>query len=227
MDGSILIVDDEKVLLKMLVKVLGKNYSCDTAEDVASAKEMIKNNDYDVILTDKNMLSLDGSHGEGGMEILEFAKQQVPTAEVIMMTGYASAESAVKALQLGAFDYIFKPFKLANLIEKIAFIRKCQNFINAEDIAGFYKSFNIDLFTFLDSEYKITIEEQDQLHKFLNDRFDFIFRTIRSLERVVIDQRDTMADIASQAGEFIDNNTEPGPQVAFAEKILDLASKRI
>ena len=227
MDGSILIVDDEHILLKMLVRVLGKNYSCDTADDVASAMDMIKNNDYHIILTDKNMISLDGSHDEGGMEVLEFAKQHVPTVEVIMMTGYASAESAIKALQLGAFDYILKPFKIRDLTEKIEFIRKCQNLFNAKDIAGFYKSFNIDLITFLDSEYHIAIEQQDQLHKFLNERIDFIFRTIKNLEHIVIDQRNTLAVIESKSGEFIDNNPEPCPQLEFAKEIHDLASKRV
>ena len=227
MDGSILIVDDEHVLLKMIANILGKNYSCDTADEVASAMDMIKNNDYHIILTDKNMISADGSHDEGGLEILEFAKKYDPSVEVIMMTGYASAESAVKALQLGAFDYIFKPFNIKDLIEKIEFIRKCQNLFNSEDIAGFYKSLNIDLITFLDSEYHIAIEQQDPLHKFLNDRIGFIIKTIKTLERIVIDQRENMAVIASKTDEFIDNNPEPGPHLVLAKEILDLASRRV
>ena len=228
MSGNILIVDDEHNILNLIDKFLTKQgYSCDISDTVEKGFELIKKNDYHIILTDKNMPSKDGSNDEGGLEILEYALKHDPSVEVMIMTGHATIESAVTALQLGAIDYIFKPFKLDDLIEKIDFIRKCQNFIDSENITNFYKSFNKSLSKLLDDEYGIDFNQQNQLQKFFNDKLDFIFKTIKQLERTVISQRDSMALLASQAGKILDRTSETDPNRELLEKLYEEASHRV
>jgi len=227
MTGSILIADDEHPLLELIKKILtSQGYTCDTVDNVNDALIMIQNNDYHVILTDKNMPSPNGSD-EGGLEILEFTLKHNPSTEVIVMTGYATIDSVIKALQLGAFDYISKPFIFDNLIRKINFIRTCQDFINSETITDFYRAYNKSLAEFLDKEYTMDIYRQNKLTAFLNERTTFMFKTIKQLERTAIEERETMGDVATFAGELFDTTPENDERFELIKKIYEKASKRV
>ncbi|MDA8431382.1 MAG: endopeptidase La [Nitrospiraceae bacterium] len=104
---QILVVDDEEVARRNLEHILSKeNYSVATAANGAEARELIRSSVFDVILTDFKMEKIDG------MEILEKTKTASPQTEVIMITGYATVDTAVEAMKKGAFHYIAKPFKL-------------------------------------------------------------------------------------------------------------------
>jgi len=101
----LIIVDDEPVILELLASVFEDEpyevVSCATG--TAGLKAMEEG--VAVLLTDKNLPDV------GGLELLRHAKEKDPTAEVIIITGYASIDTAVAALQLDAFDYIVKPPK--------------------------------------------------------------------------------------------------------------------
>jgi DNA-binding NtrC family response regulator len=104
---KILIVDDERVALKNLEHVMKKEgYEVVATESGPVALKKIEELSFDVILTDFKMEKVDG------MQILEKSRRLYPDTEVIMITGYATLESAVKAMKEGAFSYIAKPFKL-------------------------------------------------------------------------------------------------------------------
>jgi DNA-binding NtrC family response regulator len=104
---KILIVDDERVALKNLEHVMKKEgYEVVGTESGPVALKKIEEQSFDVILTDFKMEKVDG------MQILEKSRRLYPDTEVIMITGYATLESAVKAMKEGAFSYIAKPFKL-------------------------------------------------------------------------------------------------------------------
>ncbi|MDA8104267.1 MAG: endopeptidase La [Nitrospiraceae bacterium] len=104
---QILVVDDEEVARRNLEHILSKeNYSVVTAANGVEALERIRNTNFDVILTDFKMEKIDG------MEILEKTKSAYPQTQVIMITGYATIDTAVEAMKKGAFHYIAKPFKL-------------------------------------------------------------------------------------------------------------------
>ena len=117
---QILVVDDEVVLRRVLDQVLTEaGYEVSTAENGRTAIESIKRRKFDLIITDIVM------PGVNGIDVLRAAKKEDPLYPVIMITGYPSGETAAKLRQLGASDYISKPFSLnvirvtvANVLEK-------------------------------------------------------------------------------------------------------------
>jgi len=109
--NRILIVDDEPDFRTLLVEALGSmGYSPEGAETAEAAIEMAKANHYAVIFTDLNMPG-----GLSGLDLINTVKEVDPRTLCILMTGYATTDSAIKALKGGAYDFIQKPFKLAEL----------------------------------------------------------------------------------------------------------------
>jgi DNA-binding NtrC family response regulator len=102
---SILIVDDEQVVRDSLVHwFTEENYDVEAAESAPEALSKLAAREVDLIIADVRMPGMDG------IELLEKIKTEQLDASVIMMTGYASVDTAVRALKHGAFDYITKPF---------------------------------------------------------------------------------------------------------------------
>jgi DNA-binding NtrC family response regulator len=103
---SVLIVDDEAVSLKTLVRILEKEgYRTEAALNGQQALELLDTRSFDLVLTDLVMDPLDG------MAVLTEAKKINPETEVIVITGYASVESAIEATKKGAFHYLQKPIR--------------------------------------------------------------------------------------------------------------------
>ncbi|MDH3329042.1 MAG: sigma-54 dependent transcriptional regulator [Desulfobulbaceae bacterium] len=104
---KILVVDDEAVALQNLMHVLKKEgYSILGTQSGPEAIDLLNSERFDLVLTDLKMEQVDG------MAILTHAKKLYPNSEVIMITGYATLESAIEAMKLGAYHYLAKPFKL-------------------------------------------------------------------------------------------------------------------
>jgi len=115
-DFRALVVDDEEDFLETLVKRLHKR-NIDTT-GVASgeqALEIMEKKLFDVVILDVKM-----PMGMDGIETLREIKKIQPLAEVILLTGHASVESSIEGMKLGAFDYLLKPIKLEELLEKLA-----------------------------------------------------------------------------------------------------------
>ncbi len=105
--SSILVVDDEEIMRSFLHDVLsGEGYQVEVAPTGEEAVERFKEKEYDLVITDIKMPGIDG------MEVLQEAKRLHPMTEVVVMTGYASLESAVESMKKGAADYITKPFNI-------------------------------------------------------------------------------------------------------------------
>lgn len=105
--AKILIVDDEKIALKNLEHVMKKEgYEVSVTLSGQNAFKLLDEQRYDVVLTDLRMEKVDG------IQILQRCRELYPETEVIMITGYATLQSAVETMKHGAFYYIAKPFKL-------------------------------------------------------------------------------------------------------------------
>jgi YesN/AraC family two-component response regulator len=105
----ILIVDDDKIIadiLKDLTKTPEPERSVSVCYDGNEAVDRLRNSSFDLIITDLMMPNT------GGLEVLKFAKKMNPAVLVIIVTGYASLETAMIAIKEGAYDYIMKPCKL-------------------------------------------------------------------------------------------------------------------
>ncbi|MBI5026005.1 MAG: sigma-54-dependent Fis family transcriptional regulator [Nitrospirae bacterium] len=106
-NAKILIVDDEKIALKNLEHVMKKEgYEVVGTQSGQNALKLLDEQQFDAVLTDLRIEKVDG------MQILKRCHDLYPDTEVIMITGYATLESAVNAMKQGAFYYIAKPFKL-------------------------------------------------------------------------------------------------------------------
>ena len=104
MSGRILVVDDEENVLVTIEAILRMDgYDIDTAGSGERALELIGQNDYDVVLTDLRLEDM------SGQDILAAIRQRSPATVSVMLTGYASLESALAALREGAYDYLIKP----------------------------------------------------------------------------------------------------------------------
>lgn len=105
MKPKILIVDDEKDICKALELLLKREgYSTTSVYSGEDAIEKLKAENFDIVITDLKMGKVDG------IAVLDKAKEINPEISVIMMTAFASIESAVEAMKRGAYDYIVKPF---------------------------------------------------------------------------------------------------------------------
>ncbi len=109
--AKLLIVDDEKNLRLVVRKEMTRQgHETDEAADGEAAWTMLEQQDYDVLLCDINMPRLDGI---GLLRRTRERSQNPP--EVIMLTGQATVETAIEAMKLGAYDYLTKPYRIAEL----------------------------------------------------------------------------------------------------------------
>ncbi len=113
---KILTVDDEQIVCDSIKRHLRKEKSYKTYEalSVEAALEILENEKIDIVLTDLMMPEIDG------LEFLKILKKKYPKTLAIMITGYATINSALQATQLGAFDYIAKPFTKEELKKIVA-----------------------------------------------------------------------------------------------------------
>jgi len=112
--GHILIVDDEATAVENLAHVCRKEgHEVTTRTTGKGAIEALEKNQFDVVLTDLRMEEVDG------MAILRRTKELNPETAVVLITGYATLDSAVEAMKAGAFHYIAKPFRLDEVREVV------------------------------------------------------------------------------------------------------------
>ncbi len=110
--AKILAVDDEAIVLDSFRKILViAGYSIETVESGKEAVGLIRKNDYDFVFTDLKMPEMDG------LDVVKAVKHLRPNIDVIMITGFATIETAVDAMKYGAMDYVQKPFTADELID--------------------------------------------------------------------------------------------------------------
>lgn len=112
---DILLLDDERIVGKRLKPALEKiGCRVEVFQDPREALKRVGEKEFDIVVTDIYMEEIDG------MQILEMVHDQWPRTKVIMITGYAMVSLARDAMEMGAFDFIAKPFKPDDLRQVIA-----------------------------------------------------------------------------------------------------------
>ena len=107
---KVLVLDDEPIVCKRLKPALEKlGFAVDTFTQSVEAMHQVQQSAYDIVITDLKMKEVDG------MRFLEEVKKQRPQTEVIVITGFATMETAKQSFQKGVFDFIAKPFKLSEI----------------------------------------------------------------------------------------------------------------
>lgn len=107
--ASILLIDDEESSRQALMLILKASYNVTGAGNGHEARQRLAAEQYDLVITDLRLPDC------SGIDILKQIKQYSPATEVILITGHASAETAVSAMKEGAFDYITKPLNMEEL----------------------------------------------------------------------------------------------------------------
>ncbi|MCP4748981.1 MAG: response regulator [Desulfobacteraceae bacterium] len=111
---KVLLVDDEKDFINSLKQRLElRGFDVKTAYTGEEALDIVKNGNLDVIVLDVLM------PGKSGIDTLREIKVETPLIEVIMLTGHATVETAIKGMKLGAYDFLMKPIEADELIGKI------------------------------------------------------------------------------------------------------------
>ena len=152
---SILLADDERGTREALGRFLRMEYDVTLAEDGQIALNLLKKNDYDLILTDIRM------PGADGLSVLDFALKKSPQTPCILFTAYGSIEAAVEAMKRGAFDFVTKPVNLDQL----------EILINRALEAGRIKAENAELKKRLDSKFGVEniIGESAAMHQVIEN----------------------------------------------------------
>ena len=112
---SILILDDEPIVTKRLKPSLEKKgYEVEAFIDSRQALARVRERTFDIVVTDLKMEGIDG------MQFLVAVKENSPETEVIVITGFATMETARESFRKGVSDFLAKPFKLGEIVEAIA-----------------------------------------------------------------------------------------------------------
>ena len=114
---NILIIDDESVICNVCHLILSeKGYMVERQLSGKSGLDALKSGQFHLVLLDMMLPDMDG------MDVLKMIKKERPAVCIIVMTGYSTVSNAVKAMKLGAYDYLAKPFtddELVSAVEKV------------------------------------------------------------------------------------------------------------
>ena len=114
--ATVLVADDDDALLGLMLRRIQRmNLQADSAQDGNRAAALLEQGDYHLLITDINM------PGRSGLELLELAKARDPNLQVVIVTGGATMETAIQALNNGAFGYLTKPFDHISVLENTAY----------------------------------------------------------------------------------------------------------
>ena len=120
--GKIVVVDDEMMIRKALeTQLRNKRYSVASTSDLKGARKILSRDSFDLVFLDLRLPDGDGT------DLLEEITAKTEAPMVVMMTGYGSVESAVSCMQMGAFDYVVKPFSFEQIevvVDKVASFRQ-------------------------------------------------------------------------------------------------------
>ncbi len=112
---SILVVDDDSEMRALLLDVLrSEGYEVAEAKDGTEAVRALRTREYNVILMDKNM------PGPSGLDLLPGLRRVCPRSQIIMMTAYGDVPSFMEAVEKGAVEFLFKPFRMEEMKAAIA-----------------------------------------------------------------------------------------------------------
>lgn len=205
---KILIIEDEKEIANSIAVFIGQDgYACDSANNFTKAKENINLKEYDCAIVD--IMLPDGS----GLDAIKILKKVQPKCGVIVISAKNSLDDKINRLNLGADDYITKPFHLSELNARIKSVIRRRNFdgnneiifnelkidadkrevsINDKSIELTGREFDILLF-FISNKERVLTKESIVEHVWGDDssafdNFDFVYTHIKNLRKKLIEQ---------------------------------------
>lgn len=111
---KLLLIEDDRDLAESMVHLLdAEGFEVTWVGDGESGQQEVARQDFSLVITDFRL------PGKGGMEVLTWMRQAKPALPVVLMTAHGSAELTIRAMQLGAFDYLLKPFRFDHLLDVV------------------------------------------------------------------------------------------------------------
>lgn len=187
---KILIIEDEQALSKSIATYLAaENYTCEVAADCKTAMDRIETFEYDCILLDISLP--DGN----GLQVLQALKQDHKTEGVIIISARDSIDDRIKGLQLGADDYLTKPFHLSELSARIAAVIRRRRFSgsNTLEAGGLI----------LDTQAR-TVKVNGQTADLTRKEYDLLLYLVTNRNRVI--SKHAIAEHLSGDGEGLFDN---------------------
>jgi DNA-binding response OmpR family regulator len=187
---KILIIEDEQALSKSIATYLAaENYTCEVAADCKTALDRIETFEYDCILLDISLP--DGN----GLQVLQALKQDHKTEGVIIISARDSIDDRIRGLQLGADDYLTKPFHLSELSARIAAVIRRRRFSgsNTLEVGGLV----------LDTQAR-TVKVKDQTVDLTRKEYDLLLYLVTNRNRVI--SKHAIAEHLSGDGEGLFDN---------------------
>lgn len=205
---KLLVVEDNEELLDIIVVTMIKEkYQCEKATTFIEADEKIHLYTYDVLIIDINL------PGGSGLDLIRLAKKIDPTSGIIVISARNSLENKIEGLDIGADDYITKPFDVAELVARVKALLRRRNFsgsdtisyndividttkrvvtVNMENVEFTKSEFDILLF-FFSNPGRVLTKETIAEHIWgdnmdLVDSFDFIYSHIKNIRRKITEK---------------------------------------
>ena len=199
----ILIVDDEADLRSLLVEALQElGYLAESAASGAQALELVKLTHFPVILTDLNM------PGMSGLEFIKVLHETDPKSFPILMTGYATTEAAIQALKSGAYDFITKPFKFAEIEVSLGRALSHYNALRQNE------SYQHDLEQRVEERTRETLKLKDDIENLFESFVDASVTAIEARDPTTSGHSHRVADLTVGLAEAV-NTTDGGAWGGF------------
>ena len=228
MEINILFVDDDPIQRETIPLFFEDgDYILDICDSVIQAKEKIHSKNYHIIITDKNMIDEENANLEGGLEVLRYAKQVQPNAQVIMITGYATLDTALNALRLGAFDYLKKPVKYDDIMNIVDRIVLYQSFLNAEYAIKQYTNLHDIVLNLLELASKYNDTQLEKLLREIDYSIDALFDSLKMHEKAVLSQRDSLSQVSGLAEIALEQVSESEPIYHYLQEIVSITDLRL
>lgn len=162
--ASILVVDDDEVVRRMLGDCLGSAYQCVNASNIEDAVKLLRHGSFELVLSDITM------QGASGLELCRFVQDACPSTVVVMISAMTDIDYAIDALRHGAFDYIIKPFDLTRVTLAVDRALRYQQALEDKH--------NYELA--LEERVKIRTDELREVNERLNLMLDKLYQNYRA-----------------------------------------------
>src|SRR4030095_15177830 len=202
---SILIIDDEEPIRRLLAMHLADYYTCITAASADEATALLAGSPFNLVITDIGM------PGTSGIELSQYIRQAYPDTVVIMVSGMSDINYAIESMRHGAFDYITKPFDVAQVLMAVDRALRYQVLIAEK---RFYEQS-------LEEAVRLKTGELRALNSDLNQMLDALYQNYRATLRALagaLEARDV--ETAGHSNRVVAYSLRLGRELALGHKEL-------
>ena len=161
------------------------------------------------------------------MDLLKYARSHLLKCEFIIMTGYATMETAIQAIKLGAFDYIAKPFSFDSMKEKIERIVQFKKFLSEKNTFHSNKLLYDEILLKLKNKNSLDDDDIYEISNLFDTKIEHLFKKQKAIEKIMLEQGKALKEIASYARDLKEKMSSKQEGSNLAEKIFERSTTHI